>query len=342
LLDREWRLLRHFQPRPSADDIIIVGIDPATVNAIAEPPGLWHESLGKVLARVASVKPRAIALDFALPERSYEHVKAGLDRALFVGLAGAIQNGPFVATLNIDARTRSAKRIHTPFLALIGESRLGIGLVARDEDGVTRRFSLLIPTEDGGFPTLTGRMCRALARECGDGLIDFSLGPPLRYVPMKNVLEGQDRALMERLFRDRIVLIGETQPFGDRVNVPVNLAGWESGGRDSPGVVVHALSLRTALSNTAPQEASRPLVVLLLAAAALLYLMRDWRLALAGLAFAGAAFFVAALVALHAGIFVPLAPVFFTLVVAWIARAAGAWRARRRRTMHAPNITHSA
>jgi CHASE2 domain-containing sensor protein len=311
------------------------------VNAIAEPPGLWHESLGKTLARIASVRPRAIGLDFPLPDRSYDTVKAGVDRALFVGLAAAIQNGPFVATLNIDARTRAAKRIHTPFLALLGESRLGIGLVARDADGVTRRFSLLIPTEDGGFPTLTGRLCRALGRDCGDGLIDYSRGPPLRYVPMKNILEGQDRALMERLFRDRIVLIGETQPFGDRVNVPVNLAGWEPAGRDTPGVVVHALSLRTALSEAAPQEASRPLVVLLLSAAALLYLMRDWRLALAGLGLAGAGFFVVALMALHAGTFVPLAPVFFTLVVAWIARAAGAWRSRRRRTAAAPNITHS-
>lgn len=341
LLDREWRLLRQFDPRPSADDIIIVGIDPATVNAIPEPPALWHESLGRALARIASVKPRAIGLDFPLPDRSYDGVKAGLDRALFVGLAAAIQNGPFVATLNIDARTRSAKRIHTPFLALLGDSRLGIGLVARDNDGVTRRFSLLIPTEDGGFPTLTGRMCRALARECSDGLIEYALGPPLRYVPLKNVLEMQDRTLMERLFRDRIVLIGETQPFGDRVTVPVNLAGWEPAGRDTPGVVVHALSLRTALANAAPQEGSRPLGVLLLAVAALLYLMRDWRLALAMLVLAAAGSFAGALLALRNGLFIPLAPVLFTLGVAWLARAAVSRREARHHTRSAPNITHS-
>jgi adenylate cyclase len=326
LLDREWRLLRKFDPRPAPDDIIIVGIDPASVNAIPEPPGLWHASLGLALARLAAAKPRAIGLDFPLPERSYEAMRPGLDRALFVGLAAAIQNGPFVTVLSIDARTRSAKRIHAPFLALLGDSRLGIGLIARDADGVARRFSLLIPTEDGGFPTFSGRLCRALSKECSDGLIHYALGAPLRYVPLKNVLEMQDLTLMEKLFRDRIVLIGETQPFGDRIEVPVNLAAWESTQNDSPAVVVHAQTLRTALLSAAPAEASRPLVVLLLSAAALLFLVRDWRLAMAATLLAAVAFLVAALIALRGGLFLPIAPILFTLALALSARMLGASR----------------
>ena len=336
LLDREWRLLRKFDPRPAPDDIIIVGIDPASVNAIAEPPGLWHASLGLALARLAAAKPRAIGLDFPLPERSYDAIRPGLDRALLVGLAAAIQNGPFVAVLSIDARTRSAKRIHAPFLALLGDSRLAIGLVARDADGVTRRFSLLIPTEDGGFPTLAGRLCRSLAKECSDGLIHYALGAPLRYVPLKNVLEMQDATLMGKLFRDRIVLIGETQPFGDRIEVPVNLAAWEPAHNDSPAVVVHAQMLRTALQSAAPAEASRPLVVLLLSAAALLFLMRDWRLAMAATFLAGAGLLAAALFTLRGGLFLPIAPILFTLALAWSSRAIGTLRAARRLS----NIRH--
>jgi adenylate cyclase len=327
LLDREWRLLRKFDPRPAPDDIIIVGIDPASVNAIPEPPGLWHASLGLALARLAAAKPRAIGLDFPLPERSFEALRPGLDRALFVGLAAAIQNGPFVAVLSIDARTRSAKRIHAPFLALLGDSRLGIGLIARDADGVARRFSLLIPTEDGGFPTFSGRLCRALSKECSDGLIHYALGAPFRYVPLKNVLEMQDLTLMEKLFRDRIVLIGETQPFGDRIEVPVNLAAWESTQNDSPAVVVHAQTLRTALLSAPPTQASRPLVVLLLSAAALLFLVRDWRLGMAATLLAAVAFLVAALVALRGGLFLPIAPILFTLALALSARTLSASRA---------------
>src|SRR5258705_2390151 len=338
LLDREWALLRNFAPRPAADDIIVVGIDPATVEAIAAPPGLWHEPLGLALARIAAAGPRAIGLDYPLPEHSFDALRPGLDRALLVGLAAAGRNGPFVAALNIDARTRSARRIHTPFLAVLGDTRLGIGLLSRDDDGVTRRFSLVLPTEDGGFPTFAGRLCRALSRECSDGLIDYALGAPLRYVSLKSVLESQDSALLERLFRGRIVLLGEAMPYADRVAVPVNLAGWEKGARDSPAIVVHALSLRTALAS-APREASRPLPVLLLSLAALLFLVRDWRVALAAMALAGVAAAAAASLALRAGRCIAKSPDLATLALAWLARALAEYRTPRTRA--APNIRHS-
>src|SRR5216684_1793545 len=74
LLDYQWRLLRKFDPRPAPEDIFIVGIDPATVNSIPEPPALWHASLGRALARITEAKPRAIGLDFPLPERSYDAI----------------------------------------------------------------------------------------------------------------------------------------------------------------------------------------------------------------------------------------------------------------------------
>ena len=340
LLDREWRLLREFLPRPAPEDIVIVGIDPASVKAIPAPPGLWHEALGLALARIAASKPRAIGLDYPLPERSFDSIHPGLDRALFIGLAAAAQNGPFVANLSIDPRTRSARRIYTPYLAVLGDTRLAIGLVALDGDGVTRRFSILIPTEDGGFPTFAGRLCRALSKQCGDGLIDYALGAPFGYVPLKTVLETRDGERLSRLFRDRIVLIGETQPYSDRIDVPVNLAGWEEGGRDSPAIVVHAQSLRTSLLNAAPREASRPLSVLLVAIASLLFLVRDWRVALASLALAAALAFAGALFALRGGLFVPVAAALVTLVLACVARALATWFAYR--TSGRPNIPHSA
>jgi adenylate cyclase len=340
LLDREWRLLRNFDARPAPDDIVIVGVDPASVSAIPAPPGLWHEALGLALARIAASKPRAIGLDYPLPERSFDSIRPGLDRALLVGLAAAAQNGPFVATLGIDPRTRSARPIHTPFVAVLGESRLGIDLVARDADGVTRRFSLVIPTEDGGFPTFAGRMCRAMARACGDGLIDYALGAPFRYVPLKTVLEAQDGALLAKLFGDRIVLIGATQPYSDRIDVPVNLASWEPPGRDSPAIVVHAQSLRTALLDAAPREASRPLAVLLLSIGALVFLVGEWRLALASLVLAAAAVLALAVFSLRGGLYIPVAAVLATLFLAFAARAFAAWRGHRRKATP-PNIPHS-
>jgi CHASE2 domain-containing sensor protein len=340
LLDREWRLLRKLDARPAPDDIVIVGIDAASVSAIPAPPGLWHEPLGLALARIAAAKPRAIGLDYPLPERSFDAIHPGLDRALFTGLAAAAQNGPFVATLSIDMRTRSARRIHTPFLAVLGDTRLGIGLLARDGDGVTRRFSLLIPTEDGGFPTFAGRLCRALTRQCGDGFIDYALGAPFSYIPLKSVLEAQDGARLAKLFHDRIVLIGETQPYSDRIDVPVNLAGWEPEGRDSPAIVVHAQSLRTALLDAAPREAARPLPVFLVFVASLVFLVRDWRVALVALALAAALTLATATLALRGGLFIPVAAVLATLGLAFLARALAAWTADRR-TSRRSNIRHS-
>ena len=329
-LDTSWRILRRFEARPAPGDMIIVGIDPASVNAIPEPPPLWHEPLGLALARVASAKPRAIVLDYMLPDRSFDAIRPGLDRALFNGLAGAVESAPFVVALSIDARTHAAKRIHTPFLALLGESRLGIGLLARDDDGVTRRFSLAIPTEDGAFPTLEGRLCRTLKLQCNEGLINFALGAPLAYVSLKTVLQTKDPVLLERLFRNRIVLIGETQPYSDRVAVPVNLAAWEPVERESPAIVVHAQALRTAMAGSAPAEASRALVMLLLTVAGLVALARDWRHALAWAVLGTVALLVSMVFALDGGLFVAPSAIVVALWTAVALSLAGAWRAREK------------
>ena len=321
LLDLQWQVLKRVDGRAAPDDIVIVGIDEASVRAIAEPVALWHAPLGAALARIAAAKPRAIVLDHPLPERSYDGIKPGLDRALFDGLASAVEAVPLVAALNIEPRTREARLIHKPYLALLGESRLGLALAARDPDGVARRFSLLIPTEDGGFPTMEGRLCRALKAECAEGLIHFALGKPYTYVPFRNVLAMTDEELPRRLFRDRIVLIGEAQAFAGRIDVPVNMAGWETEAGSTPGVVLRAQTVRTALTRAAPREASTPLRALLVSFAALVVLVRDWRMtALTALVAAGFAATVS-VTALRSGMYLPMGPVVFTLFLAALARA---------------------
>src|SRR5436305_1986116 len=95
-LDATWRTLRKFDVRPAPGDMIIVDIDPASVNAIPQPPPLWHEPLGLALARIGSAKPRAIVFDYMLPERSFDTLRPGLDRALFTGLANATEPVPLV------------------------------------------------------------------------------------------------------------------------------------------------------------------------------------------------------------------------------------------------------
>jgi CHASE2 domain-containing sensor protein len=326
LLDREWSVLRAVAPRSAPDEIAIVGIDEASVAAVPQPLGVWNEPLGEVLVRIASARPRAIALDVALPDRSLDALRPGLDRALLVGLAAARRNGPVVAALGIDARTRGARPIYAPYLAVLGEDGLGIDLMPRDVDGVTRRFSLAIPTEDGGFPTFAGRICMRVARHCGDGLIDFTLGAPLRYIAFHEVLAMRDAARVRELFADRIVLVGTAQRYAERIAVPFALAAWEPGGRDVPGIVVHAQALRTALARTAPQEVSRALPALLVMLAALLVLVRRPRRLLASAALGLALLAGIAVVALHGGSFVPMGSALVTLAA---TAAVGGLRACR-------------
>jgi CHASE2 domain-containing sensor protein len=329
LLDLEWQALNRIDGRPAPDDIVIVGIDEASVRAITEPPALWHVPLGTALARIAAARPRAIALDYPLPERSYDAIKPGLDRALFDGLATAVETVPIVAPLNIDPRTRGARLIHKPYLALLGESRLGLSIAARDPDGVARRYSLTVPTEDGGFPTIEGRLCRALKVACNEGLVHFALGKPYAYVPLKNVLAMTDEGLARGLFRDRIVIVGDTQSFGGRIDVPVNLAGWETEAGSTPGVVLRAQTLRTALAGAAPREIPAPLRGLLVTLAALVVLVRDWRMTGLTAILAFGVSLTVAVVSLRSGIHVPIGGVAAALAIAAISRAFLARRTAR-------------
>jgi len=324
LLDVQWRAFARLGAQQAPDDITIVGIDEASVRAIPEPPALWHAAMGTALARIAAARPRAVGLDFPLPERSYDGLKPGLDRALFDGLASAVEGGPFVAALNIDPGTRGARLIHKPYLALLGESRLGLSLTASDPDGVARRYSLVVPTEDGGFPTLEGRMCRALKTECSEGLIHYALGRPFTYVPLKNLLAMKDDELPRRLFRDRIVLVGEALAHGGRVGVPVNLAGWETDARTTPGIVLRAQILRTALARAAPREAPAPLRGLVLSLAALVVLVREWRMTALTAFLVALAAAVGGMAALRSGFYMPLGSIFATLLIAVVGRAS--WR----------------
>lgn len=326
LLDGEWTLLRAVAPRAAPDEIVIVGIDEASVAAVPQPLGAWNEPLGEVLVRIASARPRAIALDLALPDRSLDALRPGLDRALLVGLAAARRNGPLVAALSIDARTRGARPIYPPYLAVLGEEGLGIDLLPRDVDGVTRRFSLAIPTQDGHYPTFAGRVCARVAQRCSDGLLDFTLGAPLRYVPFHEVLALRDAARVRELFADRIVLVGPAQRYADRIAVPFGLAAWEPGGRDVPGIAAQAQALRTALAGTAPQDSSRALPALLVVFAALVVLVRRALVALAAAGLGLPLLAVLGAVALHGGTFVPEAAAMLTLLA---AAGVAAFRARR-------------
>ena len=106
--------------------------------------------------------------------------------------------------------------------------------------------------------------------------------------------------------------------------------------------MVQGQALRTALARSAPAEGSRPLTILLITAASLLLLVRDWRHALGWAVLASASFAVAVVLVLRGGIFMAPSAILFALWIAAVFRCVSAWRDRRTVPSRASNFQHGA
>jgi len=81
--------VRALSPRLAVEDVVIVGVDEGTEHSFPEPFAFWHKPLGEALTAIARGKPRLVALDIVLPERSYDALLPGLNAELIRGLIAA-------------------------------------------------------------------------------------------------------------------------------------------------------------------------------------------------------------------------------------------------------------
>lgn len=303
IADLVTHTLRALGPR-TAPEPVLVGLDQATLDASAEPPGLMHHELADLLEGLALARPRLIVLDLALPERSAEAQRPGYDAALLRALAAARDAGLLVV-IDADAEGR-LRAIHPPLLAAVGADAVAVALHAVDADPVVRRVEAL----RGGATSFATRAAQALGQSAGAGWIDWSLGQPYRYQSMQTVIAAQRRGDLPALraaFEGRVVLVGSVLPFVQRQPQPVSLAGWERGAAAPPAVLVHAQAIRSLMAGgllqPLPLLAQLAVVCLLSAfAAAGALAARARRLALLMLAS-----FAAALALVPAGWLLPLA-----------------------------------
>ncbi|MFZ4535477.1 adenylate/guanylate cyclase domain-containing protein [Propionivibrio sp.] len=326
LLDAQFRLLRKLLPRPLENDVLVVGIDEAAFNALREPFALWHPHLGKFLQAMAVAKPSVLGLDIVLPDRSFQFLLPGYDRSLLQGLLAvkAVQV-PVVLGQGMD-EDGLAHPVFSPYLALTGVKALASAVMCADRDAVIRLAGSIACTGDDVAQGLSGSMAERLGVADGQrGLIDYSVGGELSYVPFLQVLDWFERGELEKListFGRRPVLLGVTIPFRDRVRVPVALAVWEPLNQRVPGVLVHAQSLRSMLSQGLIVEAPRPLLVLIGALSALFWFGRSTGLKL----LLAAGFVVSCLVLstwlLSLGNFLPIANIMGCSLFAVAARMA--------------------
>lgn len=328
LLDARFAWLARAAPLPAAETIAIVGIDEASLASLDQPLGLALRPLAEAITGVASARPRAIGLDVVLPDRAYESLAPGAERALVAALIGARRVAPVVAgiTTRDDGRVRP---VAPAMLAAAGAS--GLALLPVDDDGRVRRFDDRLGAHGETVPTLVGELARVLGIPVARGGLQYALGDGYDYVPLREVLEAVQRGERDRLqaaFADKIVLFGAVLPFEDRFAQPVALARWDRA-RDAPGVLVHAQALRTLEADAIVKPAPRLAQALLFALAVVPWFVPGWPRRMAALIVFAAAAFVAGTWLLGKGIDVPLGAALRVAIAAAILKSAlEAWQAR--------------
>lgn len=319
LYDAESAAVRAVAPVP-AEGVVLVGIDQATVDAIAAPIALWHSELGAALGAIAKGGPRLVAVDVVLPERSMNAFGTGLDIALLKGIVSARSVNPaggIVLALQPDA-AGGLRPIYPPYVAAAGQHGAGAAAFRIEVDGAVRFV-------DPDISTFTSAIARRLERPTPVGYIDYTRGDGFHYVPLIEVLQrgrAEDSAWLVQQFADKVIVVGSVLPLLDRRQQPVALAAWEPGHVEPPATLIHAQAIRTLLAGTFIRELPLAASMALALAFALLALVPGTiaRWLTLGAAIAGS--FVAASWGLRAGWHAPLATPWVAGVAAAVARSA--------------------
>ncbi|MBL8381019.1 MAG: adenylate/guanylate cyclase domain-containing protein [Burkholderiales bacterium] len=340
VLDTQLRLSAQWFPRTAAREVVVIGIDEATRDALQVPIALWHEPFGRLLEALALARPLAIGLDVLLPERSYDALIPGQDLRLMRGIVAARAVAPVVAGRGIDAEGR-ARPLLPALASLLGADGVGYILLPVDADGTVRRFSEALGSDGKPAPTLAGSIARRIGVPVRAGLIDYTLRPTAP-VSMKMVLDWHaagDAAALRSAFGGKLVLLGSLARFEDRLRQPVDLAPWEAyNDRRVPGVLIHAQILRGLADRGLVASAPMLVIVALTLLGALLWWLPVRGRAVVALALGvPAALYVAGVLllgrGLHVDVFAPMLVAFAAVSGRWMVEAGlhlGERRALRR------------
>jgi class 3 adenylate cyclase/CHASE2 domain-containing sensor protein len=335
LLDTTTGVLRKHFPVTAGNEVVVVGIDEASMATYPEPLTLWHRHLGDFLRAATAGKAAAVGLDLVLPDHSYNAVLPGSDEALMMGILAAKKEIPVVLARTVEASGKQ-RPLFRKFQLVAGEEGTGLALFPRDADHVVRRFDERIGENGSLVPTLAGQMSRQLGKDPQPGLIDFSRGPAFDYVPFHTVLalfQAGNSAGLRQMFEGRPVLLGSVLPSSDAVLQPVNLAAWEDNANLAPGVLIHAQALRSILNQGLINDVPAWLLGAAILAASLLWLagLRPVPASVLLAAMAGGALVVSAWL-LRQGWHLPLSGIYAAACAGLIGPLAGdAWRKLKER-----------
>lgn len=324
--DMQMRWLRALVPSGLAQDVVVIGLDESAYETIPEPYALWHRHLGELFTGLAQAQPAVVGLAAPMPVRSYEFLVKGIDAPLLDGIRRLRAVAPLVVgqAMGVGRRLRP---IAPEVVAAAGSEAIASLVICEDSDGTVRRLNQRHCVDDDRRPQLAHVMAKALGREgSASGLIDYSAGPEIDYIPIKAVLawihEGQAEQL-QTLVRGRAVVVASLLPNEARYRLPVALAGWDRGSRFEPGAVVHVQALRSMLGRGLIEPVTATVTWLLLALAALLWFGRNgWvktslLAASVGVALAGSTLALWHGIAVHTGGLVAIGVLAFVARLLW-------------------------
>jgi adenylate cyclase len=227
--------------RPVPKDIVVVGIDDVTFDALKERWEFSRLTFARALRGITRDKPKAVAYDVEFVESSGDRPQdIEADNALVLASRSA-RNVVFSATAvsrkgttNIFGGVEGQK---------FGRARVGNGLLPEGTGGVLRR----VPYEIDGLKTLsvatvelaTGRRVDPGWFAGGGAWIDFA-GPPghFKEVPFSQAVK---RSYPPGTFTNKIVVIGATAP----VLQDTHPTSWPAG--EMAGPEIHANAIETLL-----------------------------------------------------------------------------------------------
>jgi signal transduction histidine kinase/CHASE2 domain-containing sensor protein len=304
--------LRLAGPVPIQSPTLIVAIDEDSLRHVGRWP--WsRDKLAQIIDRIESGKPRAIAVDVLLADKTTPEADTAL--------AGAIANAHAIVLGAELESVNGVRRWNEPDPEFLSGKGVRLGHVHTDPDfdGINRRIPPLKEPQEGRFIQAFSIQAlhaaglpfqSSLEQRAGSAVVFRPEPFNIRFagdnetfprVPAWQVLEGSANTAQ---FNNQIALIGFTaEAAGDQWFTPFSV-----GGRKMSGVEIHANAIDTLYSGRAISET--PSLVILLGL--VLYLMLLWWL---DRRFEGARFYAASLLT------GPLA-----LIVSWSAmKYANAW-----------------
>ncbi len=270
--DSHSAILRSLNPRPAIHDVVVVGIDEASIRAFDEPLILWHQHIADFLNIALEAKVAGIGVDIVLPERSMNRYLPGQDELLIKAMLNARLSVPFEIAITYN-EVGAPNPIFPAYMAAVGRAGVGLAIFPKDRDQVVRRFDERLATDGSEISTFAGNLARLLGSTPVAGYIDYTLGSRFNYIPLHELLQqaqpGQQASLKNSL-KDKVVLLGVVIAGVDRVAQSVALAAGDED-KLGPGVMVQAQALRSMLNGGLPQPVALPIIVLLIIVSSLFW-----------------------------------------------------------------------